>query len=185
MKRFVIYTIFIFSTLIFSACNSVETPEGKVPLAYQDAARDKLGIYAGAFAGKKIGRIEVIMEGDHVRAQLIDPVFGEECQASLGLLKRVSGRELSPGRYSVSEAVFSFEPNLCREQIAARELKLVWDDAGVAGATYLSKNLRIRACENAVGRELAGAEALRENTDVCVPENIQEFVSAPLQKLAI
>ncbi len=185
MKRFAIYTIFIFSILFINACKSIETPEGRVPLAYQDAARDKLGVYSGSFAGQKSGRIEVIMDGDEVRAQLIDPVFGEECQASLGLLKRVSGKELSPGKYSVSEAVFSFDPNLCTDRIPARELRLVWDDSGAAGATYLGKSLRIRSCETGIGRELAGADALRENPSVCFPEDIQEFVKTSLQRLAI
>ena len=173
------------SVLALNACNSIDTPNGKIPMAYQEIAREKVGIYTGKFDGGKTARFEIIMEDDQVRAQFIDPGFGSECQAELGLLKSVQAKEVGPQNFVLERAVFAFDPKLCADRIPAREMIFSWNKVGGAQASFLSRIGRIFVCDESTYFDGSNGSSLRELGSNCSWEKDEVFESSLLQKQVI
>ncbi|MFL5812065.1 MAG: hypothetical protein ACJ763_00690 [Bdellovibrionia bacterium] len=105
-----------------SACKTIETPDGKIPAEYVDAAKKYEGTYHGHFE-HMAGDLTLKIEGTTPVLTFTDgqgnDIMGKGCGSSIGLMKSVT---VSDGdQVAIQDATFQFNPGYCGE---GRELQV-------------------------------------------------------------
>lgn len=99
-----------------SACKTVETPDGKIPAEYVDAAKKYEGTYHGHFENM-IGDLTLKIDGQTPVLTYTDNVgndiMGKGCGSSIGLMKSVTVSDGTP--IEIQDATFQFNPGFCGE----------------------------------------------------------------------
>ncbi len=105
-------------------CNSIATPDGKIPATYLDKAKEFAGIYQGEFNGIT-GEILLRLEGDVPSLTFTSTsghdLLGPSCNSSIGELAQIDTTLTG----DLSGAVFNFDPGKC--QIEGRTVELDFD----------------------------------------------------------
>jgi hypothetical protein len=98
-----------------SACQTIETPDGKIPAEYVDAAKKYEGTYHGHF-DNKVGDLTLKIEGTTPVLTYTDSqgndIMGKGCGSSIGLMKSVT---VDGDPVSIQDATFMFNPGYCGE----------------------------------------------------------------------
>lgn len=108
----------VLALVALSACNEIETPDGRVPAEFLGYAQQLVGSYGGQFEGQPT-TIGLQMNGDMPYVTVTNTgndILGPSCRSQIGQLVSIRGEKHNNNTYSLESATFAFSPGNCNAQ---------------------------------------------------------------------
>lgn len=130
-KRWVLLLVASVGVIALSACNEIQTPDGKIPAGAESQLGEYLGEFEGHFDGAS-GKITLSLEDlkpkvtftttDGRHQDLIDA----SCDSRVGSMLSYKAKKVSDDKYVLKSVVMGFDPGAC-SNIRGRALNIKFD----------------------------------------------------------
>jgi hypothetical protein len=125
MKKFSNYAHIVLALAALtalSACNqTLEIKDGTIPEEFVPYVQKYLGNYHGQIEHRPSG-LNISLESNRLVMKSTDDMIAPACASRIGNLKKITYKEEKDKSITITDAYFDFDPNLCGNDIAGREL---------------------------------------------------------------